>query len=133
LRRIVGNLPFLAYVAGGVLMAVYGPQLWAVAPQTAAAAALATTGAFAAAHLILRSGARARRLAALLQCQDDLLRQIVERIDMSDERAEAIERRLDGMPNAAAMDDVKGTLQDLAAMLTARAASAHSPALARAA
>lgn len=105
-------------------MALRGADLWGVAPRTAVAAALLATGLVVAAHLIWRSAVRARRLAALLDCQDELLRRLIERLDHMEKRADAFEERLNGMPDGDAMEDVRGTLQDLAAMLTARAAAA---------
>lgn len=127
MTRIIRNLPFLAYGFGGVLLALRGGQLWGVAHQTAAAAALLATASIVAAHLLVRSMMRARRLGALLDCQDQLLRQIVERLDAADARADMLEERLNGTPDAGTIEEVRGTLQDLTAMLTARAAAAPSP------
>ena len=125
MRKIVGSLAYVAYLLVAAALGYAGPRL-GVSPFASFLFALALAAASIAAHLILLSARRAARLTALLDCQDEVLRQIVGRLDRAETRADAADARLSGI------GDVKATLQDIAAMLAARAAH-ERPAMRRAA
>ena len=109
-------MAYFAWLAAGAGLAIAGPKVGFTAyAATCAGLSLAITGIVT--HLILLSSKRAARLTALLDAQDEVLRQIVERLDRAEGRVDIADARL------ATMGDVKGTLQDVAAMLAVRAAA----------
>jgi len=55
---------YAAYLAGGVLLTVFGPELWNVHPLVASVAASATTLCFVIAHIIVDTRQLARRAIA---------------------------------------------------------------------
>lgn len=125
MRKIIGLFAYPGYLTAGWALTAAAPGV-GFSPFASAMLGLAFATACIAAHLIVLSARRATRLASLLDCQDDLLRQIVDRLDRAETRADSAEARL------GTLGDVKGTLRDVAAMLAMRAA-ADRPALARAA
>ena len=125
MRKIVGSLAYVGYLLVAAGLGYAGPRV-GFAPFGSFCFALALASACIAAHLVVLSGRRASTLTRLLDCQDELLRQIVERLDRADMRADAAEARLSGL------GDVRATLQDVAAMLAVRAAGPR-PSLVRAA
>lgn len=116
MRKIIASMAYIAWLAAGVALALGGPKLgFSAYAATCAGLSLTITGI--ATHLILLSSKRAATLTKLLDAQDAVLQQIVERLDRAEGRVDLADARL------SSMGDVKGTLQDVAAMLAVRAAS----------
>lgn len=125
MRKIIGLFAYLGYALAAAGLTIMAPRV-GFSPFASVMLGLALATSCIVAHLIVLSARRASRLTALLSCQDDLLRQIVERLDRTEKWTDATEARL------GTLGDVKGTLQDVAAMLAVRAAGSR-PSLARAA
>ncbi len=125
MRKIVGSLAYLGYVLVAAGLGYIGPRVGFTAFGSFCFALAVATAAIAA-HLVLLSAKRAMTLTRLLDAQDAVLQQIVERLDKAESRADVADARLNGI------GDVKSTLQDVAAMLAVRAAAGR-PLLARAA
>lgn len=125
MRKLLAALVYSAYVLAGIVLAVGLPKL-RISTYGGICAGLALSTTCVIMHLFQMASRRAARLSALLDCQDELLQQIVARLTAAEARADAVTTRLD------AMGDVKATLQDVAAMLAVRAATGR-PTLARAA
>lgn len=121
MRKIIGGLAYAGYLLVAAGLGWLGPRV-GFSPFGSFCFALALATAAIAAHLILLSARRAATLTKLLDAQDDVLRQIVDRLDKAETRADVADARLAGI------GDVKATLQDVAAMLAVRAANGR-PAL----
>ena len=125
MSKVLAGLVYAAYALAGVVLAVGTPKLGFTA-YAGICMGLGLSATCIIMHLFQMASRRASRLSALLDCQDEVLQQIVARLTAAEDRADAVSTRLD------AMGDVKATLQDVAAMLAVRAAVGR-PVLARAA
>lgn len=116
--------PFGAYAAGGAGLALVGPDLWGVMPETAALAALATTASFSIGHLMARTVRRTRELATTVARQALTMQALSLRLATVSGSIEAVETRLETVPSAESLEDMRGTLRDLSAALSGRASMA---------
>lgn len=114
MRKLLAGFVYGAYLLAGLVLAVGAPKL-GFSGYTGFCAGLALSVTCIIMHLVQMASRRAARLAALLECQDELIQQIAARLGRAEARADATDSRLNGL------GDVKATLQDVAAMLAARA------------
>ena len=117
----LGYAPFAAYVAGGAGLALVGPGLWNVMPETAALAALATTASFSIGHLMTRTLRRTRALTTTVARQTLTMQALSLRLATVSQSIETIEARLETVPSTESLDEMRSTLRDLSTVLSGRA------------